>query len=51
MEDLKSNYANLESNVAYLSASALRKLYKGRLTGKQIDDFLATRQSYTLGMY
>ena len=49
LEHLKQKYRDLGSNVAFLSASALRRLYRGKLTGKQIDEFLATSQSYTLG--
>ena len=49
LEHLKQNYSDVGSNVAFLSASALRKLYRGKLTGKQIDKYLATTQSYTLG--
>ena len=48
LNHLKENYENPDSYISFLSAGSLYRVYRGRLSRKVIDNFLAQTESYTL---
>ena len=46
LQDLRQNYGNIDHPIAYAAPNAIHKFYLGRLTLREIKDFLSTIRSY-----
>ena len=48
LQHLKENYHNIKSPIAYSGVTNIYRYYGGKLSEKQIKEFLSTSDSYTL---